>query len=97
MTFNEKLFRKLIRKVSLKKYSHEVVGEVMEVGSAVTKFNVGDCVGIGLLVGCCRNCKPCKSDIEQYCNKKIWSYNDVYTDGKTTQGGFAGATVVDQK
>ncbi|GFS40076.1 cinnamyl alcohol dehydrogenase 5 [Actinidia rufa] len=76
---------------------HEVVGEVVEVGSNVGKFTVGDTVGVGCIVGCCGNCRPCKSDVEQYCNKKIWSYNDVYTDGKPTQGGFAGSMVVDQK
>ncbi|XP_057963536.1 probable cinnamyl alcohol dehydrogenase 1 [Malania oleifera] len=76
---------------------HEVVGEVVEVGSDVTKYRARDTVGVGVLVGCCRNCSPCKSDNEQYCNKKIWSYNDIYTDGNTTQGGFAGAMVVDQK
>ncbi|XP_050210510.1 probable cinnamyl alcohol dehydrogenase [Mercurialis annua] len=76
---------------------HEVVGEVVEVGSEVTKFRVGDTVGVGVLVGCCRDCLPCNTEIEQYCNKKIWSYNDVYTDGKPTQGGFAQSMVVDQK
>ncbi|KAH7836214.1 hypothetical protein Vadar_033745 [Vaccinium darrowii] len=76
---------------------HEVVGEVVEVGSSVNKFSVGETVGVGCLVGCCGSCRPCKSDVEQYCNKKIWSYNDVYTDGKPTQGGFAGSMVVDQK
>ncbi|EYU37626.1 hypothetical protein ABFS82_02G039000 [Erythranthe guttata] len=76
---------------------HEVVGEVKEVGSGVSKFRVGDVVGVGCIVGCCRNCRPCNADIEQYCSKKIWSYNDVYTDGKPTQGGFATAMVVDQK
>lgn len=76
---------------------HEVVGEVLEVGSDVSKFRVGDIVGVGCIVGCCRNCRPCDSDNEQYCLKKIWSYNDVYTDGKPTQGGFAGSMVVDQK
>ncbi|KAL9231717.1 hypothetical protein vseg_006908 [Gypsophila vaccaria] len=76
---------------------HEVVGEVVEVGSQVTKFKVGDRVGVGLIVQTCRNCHPCQSEEEQYCNKKIWSYNDVYTDGKPTQGGFASHTVVDQK
>ncbi|OIT05258.1 PREDICTED: probable cinnamyl alcohol dehydrogenase 1 [Nicotiana attenuata] len=76
---------------------HEVVGEVVEVGSNVTKFNVGDTVGVGVLVGCCRSCRPCNQDIEQYCNKRIWSYNDVYSDGKPTQGGFATSMVVDQK
>ncbi|CAI9765590.1 unnamed protein product [Fraxinus pennsylvanica] len=75
---------------------HEVVGEVVEVGSGVTKFTAGDIVGVGCIVGCCGNCQPCKSDIEQYCNKKIWSYNDVYTDGNPTQGGFADAMVVNQ-
>ncbi|CAM0946409.1 unnamed protein product [Alopecurus aequalis] len=76
---------------------HEVVGEVVEVGPEVSKYSAGDVVGVGVLVGCCRGCSPCKANIEQYCNKKIWSYNDVYTDGKPTQGGFASAMVVDQK
>ncbi|KAL8116255.1 hypothetical protein AgCh_022673 [Apium graveolens] len=40
---------------------------------------------------------PCIADVEQYCNKRIWSYNDVYTDGKPTQGGFSRAMVVNQK
>ncbi|MFS7998176.1 Cinnamyl alcohol dehydrogenase 1 [Helianthus anomalus] len=76
---------------------HEVVGEVVEVGPEVTNLKVGDCVGVGCLVGCCNNCRPCNAEVEQYCNKKIWSYNDVYTDGKPTQGGFAGSMVVHQK
>ncbi|KAB2091573.1 hypothetical protein ES319_A03G201000v1 [Gossypium barbadense] len=76
---------------------HEVVGEVVEVGSDVTKFTAGDIVGVGYAVGCCKNCSPCNTDREQYCAKKIWTYNDVYTDGKPTQGGFSGSMVVDQK
>nr|CAJ44443.2 cinnamyl alcohol dehydrogenase [Leucaena leucocephala]CAJ90658.1 cinnamyl-alcohol dehydrogenase [Leucaena leucocephala] len=75
---------------------HEVVGEVIEVGSNVTKFKVGEVVGARLIVGSCRNCRACKSDIEQYCAKKIWNCNDVYTDGKPTQGGFAETMVVNQ-
>ena len=74
-----------------------MVGEVLEVGSDVTKFSVGDIVGVGCIVGSCRNCRPCNTDNEQYCLKKIWSYNDVNTDGQPTQGGFAGSMVVDQK
>nr|CAD1839600.1 unnamed protein product [Ananas comosus var. bracteatus] len=65
---------------------HEVVGEVVEVGTAVRQFQVGETVGAGVIVGCCRECRSCKSGDEQYCGKKIWSYNDVYTDGKPTQG-----------
>ncbi|XP_051137859.1 cinnamyl alcohol dehydrogenase 1 [Andrographis paniculata] len=76
---------------------HEVVGEVVEVGPAVAKFKAGDVVGVGVIVGCCGSCRPCNANIEQYCNKKIWSYNDVYTDGTPTQGGFASAMVVHQK
>ncbi|XP_076934359.1 cinnamyl alcohol dehydrogenase 1-like [Bidens hawaiensis] len=76
---------------------HEVVGEVVEVGPEVTKFAVGDCVGVGCLVGCCGSCRPCNAEVEQYCNKKIWSYNDVYIDGRPTQGGFAGSMIVHQK
>ncbi|KAI4375966.1 hypothetical protein MLD38_013773 [Melastoma candidum] len=45
--------------------------------------------------GCCGGCT--QSDLEQYCSKKIWNYNDVYTDGKPKQGGFAGEIVVHQK
>ncbi|XP_047333193.1 cinnamyl alcohol dehydrogenase 1 [Impatiens glandulifera] len=76
---------------------HEVVGKVIEVGSNVTKFKVDDTVGVGCIVGSCRNCHPCKTEKEQYCNKRIWSYNDVYSDGKPTQGGFASEMVTDQK
>ncbi|MCD7472516.1 putative cinnamyl alcohol dehydrogenase 1 [Datura stramonium] len=43
---------------------HEVVGEVVEVGTEVNKFKVGDTVGVGLLVGSCKKCRPCKQDIE---------------------------------
>ncbi|TVU08254.1 hypothetical protein EJB05_41651, partial [Eragrostis curvula] len=50
---------------------HEVVGELEEVGAAVTKYRAGDVVGVGIVVGCCRQCYPCKSSNEQYCNKKI--------------------------
>ncbi|CAM0877541.1 unnamed protein product [Alopecurus aequalis] len=76
---------------------HEVVGEVEEVGAEVSKYKVGDVVGVGGIVGCCRSCRPCNANAEQYCNKKIWTYNDVYTDGRPTQGGFSSAMVVDQK
>jgi len=70
---------------------------VVEVGPEVTKYGVGDVIGVGVIVGCCRECSPCKANVEQYCNKKIWSYNDVYTDGRPTQGGFASTMIVDQK
>jgi cinnamyl-alcohol dehydrogenase len=58
-----------------------VVDEVEEVGAEVTKCRAGEVVGIGIVVGCRRQCHPCKSSNEQYCNKNVWTYNDVYPDG----------------
>jgi len=75
---------------------HEVVGIVTEIGSEVKKFKVGEHVGVGFIVGSCRNCSQCNESMEQYCSKRIWSYNDVNHDGTPTQGGFASTMVVDQ-
>lgn len=68
-----------------------------EVGAEVTRYRAGDVVGVSIIVGCCRQCQPCKSSKEQYCNKRILTYNDVYLDGKPTHGGFSSTMVVDQK
>ena len=46
---------------------HEVVGEVTSVGEGVSKFKVGDKVGIGCMVNSCQQCDPCKKGIEQFC------------------------------
>ena len=35
---------------------HEVIGRVKSIGNAVTKFKVGDLVGIGCMVDSCRTC-----------------------------------------
>ena len=39
---------------------HEVIGKVVEVGSAVKEFKVGERVGVGAQVGSCGKCKACK-------------------------------------
>src|SRR4051812_29792511 len=46
---------------------HEIVGQVAQVGSAVTRFKVGKTVGVGCLVGSCRECNNCRHGLEQYC------------------------------
>ena len=46
---------------------HELLGVVTEVGPEVTKFKVGDNVGVGCFIDTCQNCDMCKSDKEQYC------------------------------
>ncbi|EFJ19933.1 cinnamyl alcohol dehydrogenase [Selaginella moellendorffii] len=76
---------------------HEVVGTVTKVGAGVERFKVGDCVGVGCIVGSCQDCNACTGDMEQYCSKKRWTYNDVFPDGEPTQGGFADIMVVDQR
>ncbi|KAL3833294.1 hypothetical protein ACJIZ3_008030 [Penstemon smallii] len=63
---------------------HEVVGEVLELGSQVKKFSIGDVVGVGGIIGSCGGCNLCTSNMEQYCNQKIFPYNDIYKDGTPT-------------
>ncbi|KAJ9670618.1 hypothetical protein PVL29_026895 [Vitis rotundifolia] len=76
---------------------HEVVGEVVELGSEVKKYRVGDMVGVGCIVGSCGRCLSCNSNTEQYCNNRIFTYNGIYKDGRPTQGGFCSAMIVHQK
>lgn len=52
---------------------HEIAGVVSEIGSAVTKWKVGDKVGVGCFVDSCRNCDGCKDGFEQYCTGGIKS------------------------
>lgn len=46
---------------------HEIVGHVSAVGSDVTKFAVGDTVGVGCMVDSCQHCPECGEGLEQYC------------------------------
>ena len=77
---------------------HEIAGVVTEIGSAVTKFKVGDKIGIGVFVDSCRECSSCKTGLEQYCLKGMTgTYNNYERDGKTlAQGGYADSFIIDQ-
>jgi uncharacterized zinc-type alcohol dehydrogenase-like protein len=76
---------------------HEIAGEVVEVGSAVTKFAVGDRVGVGCMVNSCRECENCLAGMENYCLKgNTQTYSSVDRDGTITQGGYSTHVVVDQ-
>src|SRR5690606_6906125 len=46
---------------------HEIIGRVEAVGSAVTKYKVGDVVGVGCMVESCQHCHSCDEGLEQYC------------------------------
>ncbi|WKG05523.1 NAD(P)-dependent alcohol dehydrogenase [Mycolicibacterium sp. HK-90] len=77
---------------------HEIAGVVTEVGSEVTKYQVGDHVGVGCFVDSCRECDNCKAGLQQYCTGSgmIGTYNSTERDGTPTYGGYSGAIVVDE-
>jgi len=77
---------------------HEIAGIVAEVGSGVTKFAVGDRVGVGCMVDSCRECEYCKQGLEQYCTGgMVGTYNAVDKNGAPTYGGYSTHIVVDEK
>ncbi|MGY5035305.1 NAD(P)-dependent alcohol dehydrogenase [Streptomyces sp. 900116325] len=75
---------------------HEIAGVVSEVGPDVTKFAVGDRVGVGCLVDSCRECDNCKAGLEQHCTGSVGTYNAIGKDGEPTYGGYSTHVVVDE-
>ena len=74
---------------------HEVAGLVTAVGSKVTKFKVGDRVGVGCFVDSCTTCATRDLDYEHFMPGLVQTYNDVEADGKTpTHGGYSDSIVV---
>lgn len=78
---------------------HEIVGKVRSVGAEVSKFKVGDLVGVGCIVDSCKSCDSCKQDLEQYClNGFTGTYNgkDKHS-GKQTFGGYSEKVTVNEE
>jgi uncharacterized zinc-type alcohol dehydrogenase-like protein len=77
---------------------HEIVGHVTAVGGEVTKFAVGDAVGVGCLVDSCGRCASCDEGLEQYCqNGFVATYNSPTQDPPGhTLGGYSEKIVVDE-
>ncbi|WLV25915.1 NAD(P)-dependent alcohol dehydrogenase [Aciduricibacillus chroicocephali] len=74
---------------------HEIAGIVSAVGSKVTKYKVGDRVGVGCMVDSCGECENCQKGEEQYCLKgNIPTYAGVDRYGEPTQGGYSTHIVV---
>ncbi|AKE41011.1 NADP-dependent alcohol dehydrogenase [Corynebacterium kutscheri] len=76
---------------------HEIAGVVSAVGDKVTKFKVGDRVGVGCLVNSCGECEYCVAGFENNCLRgSVGTYNSTDVDGSITQGGYSEKVVVNE-
>ncbi|WP_035798553.1 NAD(P)-dependent alcohol dehydrogenase [Kitasatospora mediocidica] len=78
---------------------HEIAGLVAATGPGVTRYAVGDRVGVGCFVDSCRECDNCRAGLEQYCTGElgmVGTYNGVGRDGEPTYGGYSTHLVVDE-
>lgn len=86
---------------------HEISGIVTAIGSEITKFKVGDRVGVGCMVLSCRSCDQCKAGLEQHCPNMIQTYSSTFPAGVAgptfepavgyhTNGGYSSAITVDE-
>jgi propanol-preferring alcohol dehydrogenase len=66
---------------------HQVVGTVVDKGMAVTKFKIGERVGITWLFSSCGRCAFCRAGSENLCEHARWT-------GKDAHGGYAQFTVI---
>lgn len=77
---------------------HEIAGVVTKVGSSVSKFKVGDLIGVGVFVDSCRVCENCTAGLQQYCLESMTgTYNGLERDGKTVaMGGYSNYFVINE-
>lgn len=68
---------------------HEIIGRVEALGTDVTRWQVGDWVGIPWLGYTCGHCVYCQKGMENLCERALFT-------GYTRQGGYAEYTVVHQ-
>ena len=81
---------------------HEIAGIVKAVGSDVTKFKVGDCVGVGCFVDSCMSCELCDRGEQNMCRTHVQTYSTNYPTGKGhdecagfhTNGGYSSEITV---
>lgn len=77
---------------------HEIAGVVTSIGSGVTKFKVGDRIGVGVFIDSCRVCDNCKRGLQQYCREGMTgTYNQLERDGVTVaMGGYSNYFVINE-
>jgi uncharacterized zinc-type alcohol dehydrogenase-like protein len=85
---------------------HELAGVVTAVGPKVTKFKVGQHVGVGCMVDSCRRCSACRNGQEQDCNRQVGTYvgrdngsgrSQTYPPNQMTLGGYSTIMVADEE
>lgn len=69
---------------------HQAAGRIAAVGPGVEGFAVGDAVGAGWMAGVCGQCRFCRSDRENLCERAIFT-------GCDRDGGFAQRMVADAR
>ena len=69
---------------------HEIVGSVVEKGTDVDRFQVGDRVGVPWLGWTCGVCDQCRGGAENLCDRARFT-------GYHIDGGYAELTVADQR
>ncbi len=69
---------------------HEIVGRVDALGPGVQGYRIGDRVGIPWLGHTCGECPYCRSQMENLCDKPLFT-------GYTRDGGFATHTIADAR
>ena len=77
---------------------HEIAGVVTAVGPKVSKFAVGDRIGVGVFVDSCRTCTSCLKGLQQYCVEGMTgTYNGLERDGTTVaMGGYSNNFVINE-
>ena len=77
---------------------HEIVGRVTAVGNAVSRYAVGDLVGVGCMVDSCQQCEECAEGLENYCDHMVLTYNGPTQDAPGhTLGGYSQQIVVNER
>merc|ERR1740139_1595339 len=82
---------------------HELSGVVTQVGSKVTKFKVGDQIGVGCFVDACLTCCMCSRGNDHMCAKvPTLTYNhkrhhgraETYPKNSSMIGGYSNKMVI---
>ena len=77
---------------------HEIAGVVTAIGSSVSKFKVGEKIGVGVFVDSCRTCENCKQGLQQYCLEGMTGTYNGYERYKKTvaMGGYSSYFVINE-